>query len=461
MSSLIHGNMREIDPELYGYILEEKQRQEESIELIASESYTSVSTLQSSISLLHNKYSEGRVGARYYGGTDIIDKIEALSQKRALQLYNLDENVWGVNVQPYSGSIANFEVYNALLGPNGRLMGMDLFSGGHLSHGFKIKNRKISVTSKYFESFPYKIDNDGFLDYDKMEKIFVENKVKLLIAGASAYPRDFDYVRMRKIADKNDGYLMCDMAHISGLVAYGKMNNPFEHCDVVTTTIQKMLKGPKAALIFFKKEVKGENIGELINRSVFPGCQGGPHNQTIAGIATAFKIAQSEEYKMFIDQLLENMQAMAKILMENGIKLLTNGTINHLALVDMRNMQLEDKNVTLDASLVEWTCNYVNISLNKNSLPDDSSAFSPNGIRIGTVSLTTRGFKKGDIIKVSLILIEIFKKLGSFESNNVEEIKEIIRNDSDGWFRKMKLRVKKLMKPFPVPGAHLFEQSNN
>ncbi|ELQ74445.1 Glycine/serine hydroxymethyltransferase [Trachipleistophora hominis] len=459
MSELVYKNMKDTDIELYNLIMDEKQRQEESIELIASESYVSVPVLQASISLLHNKYSEGMVGERYYGGTDVIDKIESLCKDRALRVFGLDENVWGVNVQPYSGAIANFEIYNALIGPGGRLMGLDLFSGGHLSHGFKIENRKISVTSKYFESYPYKLKNDGSIDYEQMQRDFVHNKVNILIGGASAYPRDFDYKRMRKIADLNNAYLMADIAHISGLVACGKMNNPFEYCDVVMTTVQKMLKGPKAAMIFYRKEKNGVNIQNLTNRSVFPGCQGGPHNQTIAGIAAALKIAKSEEYRNFIDQVLLNMQAMTKVFLESGVKLLTNGTINHLAMLDMRNICMDGRVFSLDGSLFEWVCNFVNISLNKNSLPDDTSCLHPNGIRVGTVSVTTRGFKEDGCTRIAEMLVEIMKKLGSYESLSVEEMKERVKKDK--WFAEMRDRVRETVKGYPIPGADLFEKSNN
>lgn len=452
-------NMKEIDHELYDLILEEPKRQSEFIELIASESYVSVPVLQASISLLHNKYSEGMVGERFYGGTDVIDKIERLCQDRALDLFNLDKSAWGVNVQPYSGSVANFEIYNALIGPGGRLMGMDLFSGGHLSHGFKIGNRKISATSKYFESFSYRLCENGDIDYDAMQKDFVENKVNILIGGASAYPRDFDWKRMRMIADLNDAYLMGDIAHISGLVAYKKMNNPFEHCDVVMTTIQKMLKGPKAGIIFYRKTKNGKNIENLINKSVFPGCQGGPHNQTIAGIAAALKIAKSSEYEEFINQLLLNAQAMANTFIAHGLKLLTNGTINHLILLDMRHISMKDTVFALDASLFEWTCNFVNISLNKNSLPNDTRCLYPNGIRVGTVSLTTRGFKENDCVDVALMLVEIMKKMQSYGTCSRDEMKEKIVGDP--WFADMKKRVIAKTKNFPVPGADLFEKSNS
>ncbi|KRH92719.1 Glycine/serine hydroxymethyltransferase, partial [Pseudoloma neurophilia] len=414
--------LKDADPEMYMLCIKEKERQKHSVELIASESYVTESVLQVSASLTHNKYSEGYPGARYYSGTGVIDEIELLCQKRALELYELDPEKWGVNVQPYSGSIANFQVYNGLLQPNGKIMGMDLFSGGHLSHGFKLNDKiKVSVTSKYFDSFPYKIEADGSIDYDKLEKQFVECKAEILILGASAYPEDFDYKKARKIADKNKAYLMCDMAHISGLVAYKKMNNPFEYCDIVTTTVQKMLRGPKAALIFYKKEKDGKNIEQLINKSVFPATQGGPHNQTIAGIATALKFAKSDEYKKFIDDILKNIQIFVEVFKKNKVKMLCNGTKNHLILADMRNLEFDGEKYSLSGSMVASVLDFVGISLNKNSLPDDKSAVDPNGIRIGTPSITSRGFKEEDVKKVAETIVGILKYLKKYKDLKEKE----------------------------------------
>lgn len=454
----IYQNLKDADPKLYSLLIKEKNRQSDFIELIASENYTSMSVLQASCSLTHNKYSEGTVGNRYYGGTDVIDEIESLCQKRALELYKLDDT-WDVNVQSYSGSVANFQVFNALIGKDGKLMGMHLFSGGHLSHGFQINKKiKVSVTSKYFESIPYEIESDGKIDYDKMEKIFVENKIKILILGASAYPGDFDYKRAREIADKNNAYLMCDMAHISGLIATGKMNNPFEYCDVVTTTVQKMLRGPKAALIFYKKMKNGVNIKNLIDKSVFPGSQGGPHNQTIAGIAAALKLANTPEYTKFINQLLANIQVFVKVFRQNKIKIFMDGTVNHLILVDMRNLEIKGTKYSLKANLVEWTFNFVNISINKNSLPDDQSARYPSGIRIGSNAITTRGYKEIECEIIANFIVDILANLEKYSSLDEKEFKDAIRKDK--FFDEIREKIIQLARKHPIPGAELLEKIN-
>lgn len=448
------------DPEMYELCLKEKERQKNSIELIASESYVSESVLHVSASLTHNKYSEGLPGARYYCGTSVIDQIELLCQKRALDLYKLDKNVWGVNVQPYSGSVANFQVYNALIGPNGRLMGMDLFSGGHLSHGFKINEKiKVSATSKYFESFSYKIELDGNIDYDKIEEGFVKNKIQILIAGASAYPGDFDYKRLREIADKNQAYLMCDMAHISGLVAYNKMNNPFEYCDIVTTTVQKMLRGPKAALIFFKKEKNGKNLEMLINKSVFPSTQGGPHNQTIAGIATALKLATTTEYKNYIDGILRNIQIFVKKFKENKIKMLMDGTVNHLILFSLDEIEYNGEKCNISANLASTVFDFVGISLNKNSLPGDKSAVLPSGIRIGTPSITSRGFLAEDVEKVADLIVQVLYFLAKHRNVEENDLLSMIEKNSE--ISAMKKKVKEIANKYPIPGEHLLEKINS
>ena len=269
------------DPKLFSIISKEFNRQKYGLELIASENFTSNQVLEVLGSVLTNKYSEGLPGKRYYGGNEYIDQVEQLCIDRALETYRLDKTKWGVNVQPYSGSIANIAAFLGIIKPHDRIMGLDLPSGGHLSHGFYTKKKKVSSTSVIFESIPYFIDESGYIDYNDLERMANIVKPKLIICGASAYPRDIDYERFRKIADINNSYLLCDMAHISGFVATQQMNNPFEYCDVVTTTTHKTLRGPRAGLIFFKKELE-----EQINESVFPGVQGGPHQNAIGGVAT-------------------------------------------------------------------------------------------------------------------------------------------------------------------------------
>lgn len=302
-AKLLHENLWESDPELMDLIRKEKKRQVHGLEMIASENFTSLSVLQCLGSCLHNKYSEGLPGQRYYGGNEFIDEIELLAQKRALEAYRLNPEEWGCNVQPYSGSPANFAVYTGLIEPHGRIMGLDLPDGGHLTHGFMTATKKISATSIFFESMPYKVDPvTGLIDYDKLEESAKNFKPKIIIAGISCYSRCLDYKRFRQIADANGAYLFADMAHISGLVAAGVIPSPFEFADVVSTTTHKSLRGPRAGVIFFRKGVRSVkpngnkvmyDLEAKINQAVFPGIQGGPHNHAIAGIATCMLQARA------------------------------------------------------------------------------------------------------------------------------------------------------------------------
>lgn len=388
----------EHDPELYLLIENEKKRQSIGLELIASENFTSKAVMECLGSVLTNKYSEGYPGKRYYGGNKVIDEIESLCQKRALDVMKCDPNEWGVNVQPYSGSPANFAVYTALLSPHDRIMGLDLPSGGHLTHGFytlgkDMKRKPVSATSVYFESLPYRVnDETGFIDYEELSKIAKLFKPALLICGGSAYAREWDYRKFRNIADENGSLLMMDMSHISGLVATGEAENPFEYCDIVTTTTHKSLRGPRAGMIFYKKQFE-----DRINNAVFPALQGGPHQNQIAGVATQLKEASTPEFKSYCNQVKKNAKILANTLMDLGYKLVTNGTDNHLILWDLRP-------VGITGSKMEKLCDLCHITLNKNSVHGDTSAISPGGVRIGTCALTTRGFVESDFITVAKFL---------------------------------------------------------
>jgi len=411
----MNDTLKEKDLELYTLIEDEKHRQQFGIELIASENFTSQAVLDCLGSVLTNKYAEGTPGKRYYGGNEVIDKIENLCIQRALKAYNLDPTKWGCNVQPYSGSVANLAVYLGLLRPHDRIMGLDLPSGGHLTHGFMTSKKRISGTSVYYESVPYRVNKDGWIDYDELEKIAEVVKPRLIICGASAYSRDFDYERFSKIAKKHETFLMADIAHISGFVATGEMNSPFEYCDIVTTTTHKSLRGPRAGIIFFRRELE-----QQINEAVFPGLQGGPHENQIAAVATQLKEVQTIEFKDYIKQVRLNSQELAKVLQKLEYNIVTNGTDNHLFLVDLRNKGIS-------GGKVEKILEFVDISVNKNTIPGDTSALNPSGIRIGTPAITTRGLKENDMVYLADILDRTIK-VGIIIQNlyNPKTIKEFV-----------------------------------
>lgn len=402
-STLLNSNVWDSDPELFDIVKKEKQRQLKSLELIASENFTSLPVLQCLGSCLHNKYSEGLPGQRYYGGNEYIDEVELLAQKRALEVYHLNPEEWGTNVQPLSGSPANFQVYTAIAEPHGRIMGLDLPDGGHLTHGFQTPTKKISATSLFFESMPYKIDTEtDLINYDDLAKSAKLFRPKVIIAGVSCYSRALDYKRFREICDEVGAYLVSDMAHISGLVAAGVTPSPFEYSDVVTTTTHKSLRGPRAAIIFFRKGVRSVNakgdkilydLESKINQAVFPGLQGGPHNNAIAAIATALKQAQSKEFIQYQKQVVANARRLAAGLQERGYKIATGGTDVHMLLVDLRN-------VKLSGAIAEKILEDISIACNKNTVPGDKSALNPSGFRLGTPAITTRGFVEKDIDKV-------------------------------------------------------------
>ncbi len=415
-----------------------------------------------------DKYSEGLPGARYYSGNEHIDESERLCQKRALETFRLEEDEWGVNVQrrsivlnlsqllrsriALSGSPANLYAYSALLNSHDRIMGLDLPHGGHLSHGYQTPAKKISAISKYFETLPYRLnESTGLIDYEKLEELAMLYRPRIIVAGTSAYSRLIEYKRMREIANKVGAYLLSDMAHISGLVAAGVIPSPFPYSDVVTTTTHKSLRGPRGAMIFFRKGVrrvdkKGNqemyDLENPINASVFPGHQGGPHNHTITALSVALHQAQTQDFKEYQKNVLLNAKALAERLGKPkdkgglGYKIVSGGTDNHLVLVD-----LKDRGI--DGARVERVLELVGVASNKNTVPGDISAMKPGGLRMGSPAMTTRGLLPDDFVRIADIVdravtisVHLDKKAideaGSQNVKNPRSIKSFFEYLGDG-----------------------------
>ncbi len=401
------------DTQIGKLIQAEKARQKKVINLIASENYVSKDVLEALGSELTNKYSEGYPGKRYYGGNEIIDKIETLAQTRALKLFKLNEEKWAVNVQALSGSPANFAVYTALIPKNqqgerrGKIMGMSLAHGGHLTHG-----HKVSATGIYFDQIAYGVDSETeTLDYDEIENIALKNKPDIIVAGFTAYPRKIDWAKFREIANRCSALLMVDMSHIAGLVAGGVYESPFDYADIVTTTTHKSLRGPRSAMIFSKKDKfvtdhkgKKHSFAELIDKAVFPGIQGGPHQNQIAAIAVALKEASAPDFKKYAKQVIKNADALAKELQKLGWRVVSAGTETHLILVDTWNGGVRNEMGcgAIAGKEAELLLEKAGIIVNKNTVPNDPRGpFDPSGIRLGTPAETTRGKKEADFIKIA------------------------------------------------------------
>lgn len=394
------------DTQIKKILQDEKARQKSVINLIASENYVSQDVLTALGSELTNKYAEGYPNARYYGGNINSDKVELLCQKRALSLFKLSSKKWAVNVQALSGSPANVAVYTALIPQGGKIMGMSLTNGGHLTHG-----HKVSVTGKFWQQVPFGVDSKTeTIDYEEVRKIAVSEKPNIIVAGFTAYPRTVDWKKFRAIADECGAILMVDMSHVAGLVAGGVYPSPFNYADVVTTTVHKTLRGPRSALIFSRsdkfitKADKKFNFPSLIDKAVFPGMQGGPHLNQIAGVAVALNEANTPAFKKYAKQVKLNAHVLAQELMKHGWKIISGGTDSHLVLVDtwMGGLKNELGAGAVSGSDASDALEKIGIIVNKNTIPGESrSAFDPSGIRLGSAAETTRGKKEKDFKKIA------------------------------------------------------------
>lgn len=427
--------------ETFAYIDQEADRQLEGLELIPSENYVSDAVLEALGSILTNKYSEGYPDKRYYGGNKYIDMVEKLAQKRALEVFGLDKESWGVNVQPYSGSPANHAVYFGLLEKGDTVMGLSLPSGGHLTHGWKV-----NFSAKYYNSVQYSVKPNGQFDYDEILALAKEHKPKLIWAGATAYSRNYDYKKFKEIADEVGAYLAADIAHVAGLIAAGVHNSPFPYADVVTTTTHKTLRGPRGAMIFARTDLLAK-----INSAVFPGLQGGPHNHQTAAISVALGEALKPEFKEYGAQIVKNAKALAKGLMGRGIKVVGGDTENHLMLLDFSDFG--------GGSQVELALEIANITVNKNTIPNDpNSPYYPSGVRIGTPALTSRGMKEEDMDNVANWIARVVEVVKEYELPEGKEekrelmktLKEILPENEE--LLAIKEEVKDFSLQFPIPG---------
>lgn len=428
--STVTASRIERDTQLFDLIEKEAHRQEYGIELIASENFTSKQVMEAQGSVLTNKYAEGLPGKRYYGGCEVVDQVEQLAIDRAKELFGAS---WA-NVQPHSGAQANAAVFLSFLNPGDKILGFSLAHGGHLSHG-----SPVNFSGKYFQPFFYGVEQEtGLIDWDKVEEIALRERPRLLICGASAYSRDWDYVRLRAIADQIGALLLADISHPSALIAKGLLNNPIDHCHIVTTTTHKTLRGPRGGLILVGKDFenpfgikspKGElrTMTSLLDSAVFPGTQGGPLEHVIAAKAVAFGEALTEEFGEYALQVKKNAQVMAQAFIDKGYQISSGGTDNHLMLIDLRPKGWTGK-------LAENTLIKADITVNKNMVPfDDKSPFVTSGMRVGTAAMTTRGLKENDMLQI------------------VEWIDDVLtHNDNDSYLAEVKKKVNAWTENFPL-----------
>ncbi|OGH74081.1 MAG: serine hydroxymethyltransferase [Candidatus Magasanikbacteria bacterium RIFCSPHIGHO2_02_FULL_51_14] len=422
--------LQQQDPDIYNLIQREVERQSDGLEMIPSENHTSQAVLEALGSRLTDKYSEGYPGMRYYGGCENVDAVENLARDRAKQLFGATH----ANVQPHSGSPANFAVYYALVNPGDTIMGLSLTHGGHMTHGLKV-----NFSGTIYKSVQYGCRPDGFIDHDEMRRLAVENKPKVIMTGGTAYPQIYQWATYKEIAEEVGAWMVADMSHVAGLVAGGVYPNPVGIADVVTTTTHKTLRGPRGAIILCNGnpstplkavERTKENLPTLIDRAIIPGLQGGPHNHQTAGIAVALKEAMQPEFKTYAYQILTNAKVLAEEFLKRGYTLVTGGTESHLLLIDLTN-----KNVT--GKLAEAALGKAGITVNKNTIPfDPRKPFDPSGIRLGTPALTTRGMKKDEMRRIAGF---IDRAIGNIE------------NDAE--LEKIREEVREMCKSFPLPSG--------
>ena len=396
-------NLKIVDAELASAMEAERERQNSHIELIASENWVSEAVMEAMGSILTNKYAEGYPGKRYYGGCECVDVVEDLARDRAKKLFGCDY----ANVQPHSGAQANMAVFFAMLEPGDKVLGMNLDHGGHLSHG-----SPVNMSGKYFDVVFYGVEDDGFIDYEKVRELAIKEQPKMIIAGASAYARTIDFKKFREIADEVGAYLMVDMAHIAGLVAAGVHPSPIPYADVVTTTTHKTLRGPRGGMILCNQEAADKFN---FNKAIFPGIQGGPLMHVIAGKAVAFKEALQPEFKAYQEQIVKNAKALCEGLMKRGVKIVSGGTDNHLMLVDLSGTDISGKDLEKRMDRAHITCN-------KNTIPNDPrSPFVTSGVRLGTPAVTTRGLVEEDMDVIAEAIALVIES-----EDNVEKVKGMV-----------------------------------
>tara|TARA_Y100000310_G_scaffold174669_2_gene174732 strand:+ start:11264 stop:12607 length:1344 start_codon:yes stop_codon:yes gene_type:complete len=445
-------DLENTDQEILGIINKEGKRIREGLEMIPSENFASKAVLQALGNFLNCKYSEGYAGKRYYGGNEFVDEVESIAIERAKKLFGVPH----ANVQPYSGSPANLAVYFALCSPGDTIMGHDLPSGGHLTHGWKA-----SVTGQIFNSVQYHVKPDGYLDLEEIKRLAKENKPKLIWVGATAYVREFPFEELSRIADSVGAYLIADISHIAGLVVGGAHKSPAEYAHIITTTSHKTLRGPRGAIIMVTQKGldKDSDLAKKIDKSVFPGLQGGPHNNQTAAMGVALKEASTEEFKDYAHQIVKNSKELAKTLMENGVKLVSNGTDNHMCLIDLTDKG-PGRGVFLQEALEE-----AGITVNKNTIPNDpSSPFYPSGVRLGVPAITTRGMKEEEMRVIGKWISEIVHEIIKMQLPSEKEArKEYLRMfrealKGSGKIRETKLKVKELSEKFPLyPGFNILK----